>query len=203
MSQVTSVEQLRQLYAEPTERAVRKDIGHIDVHCRRFIELCPFIAVSSRNSHNQSDCSPRGGNPGFVKILDPKTLLIPDWAGNNRLDTYVNILDNDAIGLMFLVPGVDEVLRANGSAELRTDEKYRAMCMERDKLPKLVVLVHLREVYLHCAKALMRAKLWNDAAKIDRQVLPSAGEMLKDHLGIGGEPESPDSMYQRYKRVLY
>jgi len=203
MSRVTSIEQLRQLYNGPTERAVKKDIGHIDIHCRCFIELSPFLAISTHNSKLQADCSPRGGKPGFVKILDSKSIIIPDWNGNNRLDTFCNLLENNSIGLMFIIPGVDEILRANGSAELRTDEQFKVMCMENEKLPKLVVLVRVDEVYLHCAKALMRANLWCDAVKINRQELPSAGRMLKDQIGGADEPETSEAMYERYKHGLY
>jgi hypothetical protein len=203
MSQITSIEQLRQLYTAPTERVVKKDIGHIDVHCRRFIELSPFVTLSTHNSENQSDCSPRGGQPGFVKVIDSKTLVIPDWSGNNRLDTLTNILDIDSIGLMFLIPGVDEVLRVNGTAELNTDMEYRELCMEQDKLPKLVIVVRVNEAYLHCAKALMRSELWSEKAKVDRKALPSAGQILKDHVNSEGEPETTEAMYQRYKRELY
>lgn len=203
MSKIISVEQLRSLYDEPTKRALKKDIGHIDGHCQRFIELSPFVALSSSNAKQQSDCSPRGGKSGFVKIFDSKTLIIPDWGGNNRLDTFTNILENNSVGLMFLIPGVDEILRVNGFAELRTDDEYRKLCMEEGKLPKLVILVNIREVYLHCAKALMRADLWNDSAKIDRQILPTAGQIMKDHLMTSEEPETPEAMYKRYKDVLY
>ena len=203
MSKVTTLDQLRQLYDAPTERVIKKDIGHLDTHCRHFIELSPFVTLSTHNSHNQSDCSPRGGTPGFVKVVDSKTLVIPDWSGNNRLDTLTNILDDDSIGLMFLVPGVDEVLRVNGTAELRTDEAYRGLCMEREKLPKLVILVHVREAYLHCAKALMRAELWSEEARVDRSVLPSAGQILKDHVKSDGEPETTEATYERYRHELY
>ncbi|MDH5229942.1 MAG: pyridoxamine 5'-phosphate oxidase family protein [Gammaproteobacteria bacterium] len=143
----------------PTQRAVKKDIGRLDVHCRRFIELSLFVAMASHNLNHQADCSPRGEYPGFVKALDSKTLIIPDWGGNNRLDTFTNIIENNSLGLMFLIPGVDEILRANGSDELRTDEHYKKICAEQDKHPKLLILVHLHEVYPHCAKALMCAEL--------------------------------------------
>jgi len=136
-------------------------------------------------------------------VVDAKTLVIPDWSGNNRLDTLTNILDNNSIGLMFLIPGVEEVLRVNGTAELRTDMEYRNLCKEQDKLPKLVILVRVREAYLHCAKALMRAELWSEKAKVDRGVLPSAGQILKDHVKTEGEPETTEAMHQRYRRELY
>ena len=203
MSRIQSLEQLRLLYDEPTERAIKKNIGHLDKHCRHFIELSPFVALSTSHSNKQSDSSPRGGKPGFVKVFDSKTLIIPDWGGNNRLDSFTNILDNDSIGLMFFIPGVAEILRVNGSAQLRTDEEYKLMCVEQSKQPKVIIMVRVREVYLHCAKAIMRADLWNDKAKIDRQALPSAGQILKDHLQSDGEAESPEAMYQRYKRGLY
>jgi PPOX class probable FMN-dependent enzyme len=203
MSRITSREQLRERYPPATERARNKDIGHLDKHCRRFIELSPFVVLSSFHDSKGADASPRGGRPGFVKVADAQTLILPDWRGNNRLDTLENLLDDPAIGLMFMIPGVDEVLRINGRAELRSDESYRALCREGDRLPGLVILVQVREAYLHCAKAIMRASLWEDKARIDRNTLPSAGQILKEQMQLDIEPESREAMTERYRKSLY
>ena len=203
MAIISSIEQLRALYEQPTERAIKKDIGHIDKHCKSFIELSPFIVISSFNSHNQADASPRGGKPGFVKVSDKNSLIIPDWGGNNRLDTLTNFLSNNSIGLMFLIPGVNEVLRVNGNVEIRTDTDYLSLCIEKDKLPKLVLKVIVKESYLHCAKAILRAGLWDPNSTIERKILPSASEILKDQLQLNDAPETQEAMYERYKKILY
>jgi PPOX class probable FMN-dependent enzyme len=203
MTIISSIEQLRTLYDQPSERAVKKDIGHIDKHCRHFIQLSPFVVIASFDSNNQADASPRGGKPGFVKALDKNTLIVPDWGGNNRLDTLTNILSNNSIGLMFLIPGVAEVLRVNGAVELRTDTEYLSLCIEKDRLPKLILKVCVKEAYLHCAKAMLRSCLWDPKSKIDRKTLPTAGEILKDQLQSNDPPETPEAMYERYNKILY
>ena len=203
MAEITSVTQLRSLYAEPNERAVKKDIGRLDDHCRALIELSPFVIISSANARGQQDASPRGGHPGFVKVLDEQALLIPDWGGNNRLDTLENIVETGRAGLLFLLPGINEVLRINGQASLDTGEPYRTLCNERDKLPKLVLVLRVEEAFLHCAKAIMRAGLWLPESQLQGRCLPTIGQMLKDQLNTPGEPESQQAMEARYRKVLY
>lgn len=203
MGRITSLEELRALYPATSERALKKQLSHIDRHCRRFIELSPFLVISSKGADGLSDASPRGDQPGFVSILDETTLAIPDWPGNNRLDTLSNIVANPAIGLLFLIPGVDEVLRVNGDAELRTDEDLRAPFARSGKLPRLVVKLSVREAYLHCPKALMRAKLWNSAAQIERSQLPTLNEMIHDQIKSTAPVESHADMMARYKDALY
>jgi uncharacterized protein len=200
---ITTRAQLRTLYASAKERSVRKQIDHLDVHCQRFIGLAPLVVLASSSAGAQMlDASPRGGEPGFVKVQGAHTLLLPDSPGNNRLDTLENILDTGRIGLLFLVPGVDETLRVNGSAELTTDPAALALFADTRRPPKLVIRVTVAEAYLHCAKALMRSALWNPANHIDRATLPSMGEMMKDQIGGDVPAETQAEMLARYAQDL-
>lgn len=200
---ITTREQLRTLYAPAKERSVRKQIDHLDVHCRRFIGLSPLVVLASSSTGAQMlDASPRGGEPGFVKVEGTRTLLLPDAPGNNRLDTLENIVDTGRIGLLFLVPGVDETLRINGQAELTTDPATLALFAATRRPPKLVIRVTVAEAYLHCAKALMRSALWNPANHIDRSALPSMGEMMKDQIGGDAPAETQAEMLARYAQDL-
>jgi uncharacterized protein len=202
MTDIRSVEALRSLYREPSERAVRKQLDRLDAHCRRFVSLSPFLVIASADADGRVDASPRGGDPGFVKVFDDRTVLIPDSPGNNRLDSLQNLISRPGVGLLFMVPGVDETLRINGRATLRTDEALIGLCANERRRAPLVIAVEVKEAYLHCAKALMRSKLWNSDAQQDRSVLPSMGQMLKDQIGLAGEPESNDAMRARYQADL-
>ena len=202
MAEIASLEALRTLYREPSERAVRKQLDRLDAHCRRYLSLSPFLVIASTDADGRVDASPRGGDPGFVKILDERTVLIPDSPGNNRLDSLQNLIGRPGVGLLFMIPGVDETLRINGRATLRTDDALLALCTNERRRPPLVIAVEVREVYLHCAKSLMRSKLWDSGAKQDRGVLPSMGQMLKDQIGPQGEPESNEAMRARYEKDL-
>src|SRR5512134_222367 len=202
MTDIRSVEALRALYREPSERSLRKQLDRLDDHCRRFISLAPFLVLASADAEGRMDASPRGGEPGFVKVLDERTVLIPDAPGNNRLDSMQNLVDRPGVGLLFMIPGVDETLRINGEATLRTDAALIDLCANERRRPPLVIAVEVREAYLHCAKALMRSKLWDTGAKQKRSVLPSMGQMLKDQIGSPGEPESDAAMRARYEKDL-
>jgi PPOX class probable FMN-dependent enzyme len=198
MDRLESLDALRTLYAEPKERAVRKEIRFLDVHCRNFIALSPFAVLATTGRSGTMDASPRGGAPGFVRVFDDHTLLLPDAPGNNRLDTFTNIVETGRIGILFLVPGVDETLRINGRAALATDPALLALCADERRTPKVVVRITVQEAYLHCAKALLRSKLWSDEAKVERSVLPSAGRMISDQTGIVVPPETDEEMRRRY-----
>ena len=202
MPEINSVASLRALYAQPSERAVRKQLDHLDRHCRKYISLSPFLVMASADGDGRQDASPRGGDPGFVKILDERTVLIPDSPGNNRLDTLENLISRPSLGLLFMIPGVDETLRINGKASLRTDAALIDLCASERRRPPLVIAVAVREAYLHCAKSLMRSKLWDAGAKLERSALPSMGQMLKDQIGAQGEPESNEAMRARYEKDL-
>ena len=202
MAHILSPAELRTLYRAPSARAVQKQLDRLDVHCRRFISLSPFLVIASSDADGRVDASPRGGDPGFVKVADERTVVIPDAPGNNRLDSLQNLIARPGVGMLFLIPGVDETLRINGRATLRTDESLIDLCANERRRPPLVIAVEVKEAYLHCAKALMRSKLWDASAQQERSVLPSMGQMLKDQIGLEGEPESDAAMRARYVKDL-
>jgi hypothetical protein len=202
MARIETEAALREIYKPAAGRAVEKQLTRLEKHCRRFIELSPFLVISSQGD-GLGDISPKGDAPGFVQVLDDKTIAIPDRPGNNRLDTFTNLLSNPAVGLLFLIPGVDETLRINGTAEIHDDDDLRERFAVNGKLPATVILVTVEEAYLHCAKALMRSRLWDPDAQVDRSELPSMGRMLKDQIGHNEAPEDQDVMVERYRKVLY
>ncbi len=199
---ITSLEQLRSLYAAPGERALRKQMPALDVHCRRFIALSPFVVLSTAGRDGRLDASPRGGPPGFVQVLDNGDLLLPDSPGNNRLDSLQNIVETGQLGLLFLVPGVDETLRVNGRAVLSCAADDIARCADERRAPKVVIRVSVQEAYLHCAKALMRSRLWDPALHIERSALPTMGQMIKEQAGLEAPVETQEEMLRRYAKDL-
>ena len=199
---IESLEQLRSLYPAPTERAVKKQIAALDVHCRRFIELSPFVVLASSSKAGAMDASPRGGAPGFVKTPDAHTLLIPDAPGNNRLDTLENIVGTGKLGLFFMIPGIDETLRVNGTARLSSSAEHLDRFSGDKRVPKLVIEVAVAEAYLHCAKALMRSNLWKVSSQVERSALPTMGQMINSQTGIETPAETQDEMRKRYAADL-
>ena len=199
---IDSVAQLRALYPYPTERIVKKQLSSLDRHCQRIIELSPFVVIASGSPEFAMDASPRGGSPGFVRIVDQKTLLIPDAPGNNRLDTFENILATKQVGLLFLVPGLDETLRVNGAARLSRSEELTSLFAAEKRPPKLVIEVTVEAAYLHCPKALMRSNLWNPAARIDRKTLPTVIEMINDQTGILVPVQSHEATRVNFEKDL-
>jgi PPOX class probable FMN-dependent enzyme len=198
---IATTEALSALYPQPRERALKKQITALDVHARRFIELSPFAVLASAGAGGV-DASPRGGAPGFVKVPDAHTLWLPDSPGNNRLDSLHNIIERGEVGLLFMIPGFDETLRVNGRATLRTDADALARCADARRTPKLVISIAVREVYLHCAKAFMRSKLWAAESRVPRDTLPTMGQMLNDQTGIQTPPETQEEMARRYQSDL-
>ena len=200
---VTSVEALRALYGPPVERARIKVIDHVDSHCRAFIAASPFIILATGASGG-FDCSPKGDPAGFIQVADDKTLLIPDRRGNNRIDGLVNVVEDPRVGLIFLVPGVNETLRVNGRATISTDPELTGRFVVRGKSPVTVLVVHVEEAFIHCAKALVRSELWNPDKQVERGCLPSAGRMLADHTGGSIDPVTYDAeLIERHQRELY
>ena len=194
---VDSERKLRQIYALAKSRSVAKQINHLDVHCKRFIALSPFVVLASANAQGDPDSSPRGGAPGFVRVVDEHTLLIPDSPGNNRLDTLSNLAETQKIGLLFMIPGVDETLRVNGRVRLATDAAALAP-FAGDARIRVAIEVTVTGAYLHCAKALMRSKLWDTAQRLDRSVLPTMSEMISEQTGMVSAPETQEAMVARY-----
>jgi len=209
VASITSLDALRTIYKTAKGRAVTKEMSALDKHAKRFIELSPFLTIGSRGQGEDfGDVSPRGDGPGFVHVLDANTIAIPDRPGNNRLDTLENILEQPEVGLLFLVPGVDETLRISGRAEIRDDDDLRARFEVQGRMPATVIVVHVRRAYLHCAKALMRSKLWDPAIQVDRKELPSMAQMIVDQTqhdpDVVQEPlESQEDMVKRYATQLY
>ena len=203
---ITTLQSLRTLYDPVRERSALKELAQLDVHAVRFIGLSPFVVLSSGSDSGAMDASPRGGAPGFVKVVDAHTLLIADSPGNNRLDTLQNIIQTGQLGLLFLLPGVDETLRVNGTAVLTTADADCKLCEDERRVPKLVIKVTVQAAYLHCAKALMRSALWDATRHIDRAVLPSMGEMLRDQVATRMSPdtvfETQAQMLARYQQTL-
>ncbi len=200
---IDSPQTLRALYGEISPRAAKKVLPRLDQHCRAFIAISPFLVLSSQSADGRGDVSPKGDAPGFVAVLDDETILIPDRIGNNRLDTMHNVLENPAVGLLFLVPGMNETLRINGTAELTTDAAMLAPLAVGGKVPKGGILIHVQEAFLHCAKALIRSKLWDPAIQIERQAFPSMGQMLADQIGGFTAEEADQVTEHKNKHELY
>lgn len=171
---------LRALYPAPSRLAVLKQIERLDEHCRHFIALSPFLVIGSTRPGRGTDVSPRGDRPGFVRVLDDRTLAIPDRPGNNRLDTMSNLLGDAEVGLLFFVPGLDETLRVNGRASLSRDPAFLEASAVTGKLPRMMILVGVREVFFHCGKALKRSRLWHDDHRVDPKSFPSLGRIIVD-----------------------
>jgi uncharacterized protein len=199
---ISSEGDLRALHAPPSERALRKQLDHIDPRCRRFIGLSPFVVMATAGADGRLDATPRGGDPGFVAVADERTLLLPDRPGNNRLDSLTNLTEHPEIGLLFMIPGVDETLRVNGGVELCTDAEVAEPFRVGRRAPAVVLRITVREAYLHCAKALMRSQLWDPEAQVERAELPTMGAMLRDQIG-SGRSESQAEMVTRYREQLY
>lgn len=186
LTYLTSVDELRPLYSAPSTLVRAKQIDHLDRHCYNFIARAPLVVIGSSHPERGHDVSPRGDAPGFVRVFDPHHVAIPDRPGNNRLDTIENLLANPAIGLLFVIPGVEEVLRVNGTARPTQAHELLQSMSVNDKAPKLAIIVTVREAFLHCTKALKRSRLWKDDYRLDRAKLPSLGQMLSDQTGLVG-----------------
>jgi uncharacterized protein len=177
---IRTVDELAALYDQPSQRAVLKEIDRIDSLCHRFIAASPFVLLATVGPAG-ADCSPRGDSPGFVEVLDERTLLLPDRRGNNRLDSLRNVVLNPAVGLLFLVPGVNESLRVNGSGSISRDPALLERFSAHGRLPATVLVLAVKEVYFQCSKALVRSELWNPERHVPRASLPSLGEILAAH----------------------
>ena len=203
MGIVRTVEELAALYDAPMESSLAKEIDHLtDLH-RAYVEASPFVLVATTGPEGL-DCSPRGDAPGFVRVADERTLLLPDRRGNNRLDTLRNIVVDGRVGLLFLVPGVGVTLRVNGTAELSTDPGLRESFAVRGALPTTVTVVRTTAVYTQCPKALVRSHLWDPERYRDAADLPSVGAIMQAITAGGVDGAAYDRAYpERLARTLY
>jgi len=191
---ITNEEDFRKIMGHPSELVTRKTIDHIDENCRLFIEQSPFIVVSSSDLNGNFDASPKGDPPGFVKVLDDKTLAIPDRLGNRRADTFMNILQNPKVGLIFLIPGIKETLRVSGEAQIVKDKKVLELLSHNDRLPNLAMIVHVEEAFLHCAKCIIRSKLWADVDISAERNAPTLAKSMVDHGKLDKSYEEMDEI---------
>ena len=196
---VESEEQLRALIGQPLELTKRKITNRINRQTRKFIELSPFLCLATSDAEGTCDVSPRGDPRGFVRILDDRTLLLPDRPGNRLADSLVNILENPQVGLLFVIPGVTETFRVNGRATLTTDQVLLAPCSVEGKPPKLGILIDIESAYTQCSKAFLRSHLWDPSLHIDPKELPTGGQV---HREIQGETFD-DATYDEERAARY
>jgi uncharacterized protein len=204
---LTTTAELEAHYGPANERSLRKEIDHVNADYRRFIELSPFVVLAT-GGPDGLDCSPRGDAPGFVRILDERTLALPDRPGNNRVDSLHNVVAAPQVGLLFMVPGVGETLRVNGRARVSLDAELLASFAVDGKPPRSVLLIEVDSVYFHCSKAIVRSSLWDPARQVERTQLPSAGEMLRrvnaEQYGETFDVERYEAdLTERMKKSLY
>ncbi|SHN79726.1 pyridoxamine 5'-phosphate oxidase family protein [Bradyrhizobium erythrophlei] len=201
MTDVTSTD-LATIYAKPTARVLAKARPEIDIHARKFIEMSPFCVLATSGSDGSVDASPRGGHPGFIRVDGPHDLLMPDRPGNNRIDSFKNIVEGSGLlQLIFFVPGIDETLRVGGRGAVTTDPALLAAMEEFGKLPRAVLRIEVSEAYFHCGKALMRSKLWSRDTQVEREVFPSISQVIHDQTRLG-DPETQTEVEARYKTQL-
>lgn len=179
---VRSEAELRRRYDPPLPLIVRKTLDHLDRYCVEFIARSPFVCLGTTSADGSCDVSPRGDPPGFVRVLDAKTLLVPDRKGNNRLDTMGNLLDQAGIGLLFLIPGIEETLRVNGRAEIVDEAALLEPMAVAGKAPKTAMRVDVEEAFIHCGRALKRSRLWDPSLHAERGEVPTIGQWLRDQV---------------------
>ena len=203
MTEITDVATLRETYTDPGDLARKKIMLRLDPHARRFIALSPFLTVAS-SSASGTDCSPRGDAPGFVTVVDDTTLLVPDRRGNNLLDTLQNVLAKPEVGLLFFVPGLNETLRVNGRARIVTDPTVlQSMAIRGTIVPSSAMEVTIEQVYFHCGRSLLRARLWNAEHQIKREDFPLLGTIIADQIqGVDGD-KANQSLEIAYTTNLY
>jgi uncharacterized protein len=200
---ITTIAELEAIYGQIVPAATIKVLDHVSEHYSQFIKAAPFVVLSTSGPEGL-DCSPRGDPKGFVRIHDEKTLMLPDRRGNNRVDTLRNIVRDPRIALLFMIPGVGETMRVNGTAVLSTDLALRESFAIQDKVPACVIVIAVREIYTQCQKALARSKLWDPATQIPQSALPTVGTMLQAISKGNFDGKAYDDAYpERMKRTIY
>ena len=197
-----AAEDLAAIYPKPTPRVIAKARPAIDVHAKNFIAMSPFCVLATSGTDGSVDASPRGGHPGFVHVDGPNRLLMPDRHGNNRIDSFKNIVEGTGfVQLLFFVPGIDETLRVGGKGTLSSAPELLAAMEEFGKPPRAVLCIAVQEAYFHCGKALMRSRLWSPEARVQRTAFPSIAEVIHDQTALG-EPEAQAIVEARYREQL-
>ncbi len=200
---ITSEAELDLLYGEPVSTSILKEIDHISQDYARYIEASPFVILATSGPEGL-DCSPRGDPKGFVRIADPKTLMIPDRRGNNRIDSLRNIVRDPRVALLFIIPGIEGTMRVNGRAELSVDPALCASLAVEGKLPKCVIVIHVERAYVQCKKALVRGRVWDAASHISQADLPTVGEMMQQITKGEFDGKAYDANYpERMKQTIY
>ncbi len=177
-----SASEVRDIVGDPVELVQLKVRPSLDKHCRAFIERSPFLSLGTVDASGQADVSPRGDPPGFVQVLDDHTLAIPERPGNKLADSLTNILDTGSVGLLFIIPGIEETLRVNGTASINADPELLESMAVKGKTPALAIVVDVQEAFIHCAKAFRRSALWKPESQVDRKELPSIGQVIRDQV---------------------
>jgi uncharacterized protein len=193
---------LAAIYPDPTARVIAKARPEIDAHAKNFIAMSPFCVLATSGADGSVDASPRGGNPGFVHVEGPNLLLMPDRSGNNRIDSFRNIVEGSGfLQLIFFVPGIDETLRVGGKGGVTAEPALLATMKEFGKLPRAALRIDVHEAYFHCGKALMRSRLWSPETRVERAAFPSIAEVIHDQTKLG-EPEPQAVVAARYETQL-
>jgi PPOX class probable FMN-dependent enzyme len=200
---IRTPEELRQEYGPISPLAEKKVLTFLDQFCRDFIAMSPFLVLASSDGEGRADASPRGDAPGFVAVLDDRTLLIPDRLGNKRVDSFGNILKAPGVGLIFLVPGINETLRVNGTASLTRDEALLGPLAAQGKVPPVGLVVRVEETFFHCGKALMRSQLWDPSRQVERHSFPTLGRIIAEQTAAIQVEVAERTMEEAYRTRLY
>lgn len=204
MDFIQTGEELRAIYGEPSAAAARKQLDALEPHTRRFLSKSPFVLIGSQDRAGHADVTPKGDRPGFVEVLDDTTIAIPDRPGNARIDTWLNVIENPSVGLLFLIPGMNETLRINGTARLTTDIGLCERLGMNGRPARAVLVVSITEVFMHCAKAFIRSSLWQSDSWPDRKDMPTLGEIMRDQLASVETAEEIDQRLDRnYQTALW
>jgi len=200
---IKTVEELEAIYGQPAGASLSKEINYINGEYRALIEASPFVALASVGPEGL-DCTPRGDRPGFVRVHDDKTLMIPDRRGNNRIDTLKNIVRDPRVALLFVIPGSLTTFRVNGAAHISVDEELLNTFKEQGKAPRSVIVVDVQAAYFQCGRAVIRANLWENDSRVDPRSLPSAGEMVAATTqGREGGKDYDDKWSARANKTLW
>ena len=202
MGVVSNLRQLRSIYNYSKGRAALKVINSLEKHSKNFINLSPFVVISSKGKNGHADVSPRGDSVGFVKIQDDKTIIIQDRSGNNRLDTLENIIFDPSVGTLFFIPGINTVLRINGNAFIEDSLEIRAQFEINNNIPKTCIIINIEEIFMHCAKALMRSSFWDHSKYLSQTEFPTISKIINDQLNSEDDEQNHEQEDKRYKKQI-